>query len=408
MEIKRVASNEEFIRKIILSIDNDYDNLKLNRSHFQKFFREKLSESGNAVEAIEYAKEKLQKVVEKRNSPLPKKEKKTKPAEEVKIVKQPTLRELSEEQSALNNQRNEQRREEIRSLIKAKSGIEDEEVLKYLYKAFIHHKRFNKLPDDKTVDKIIQNYKERLAKEAPPEEPEAPAAPPTEEDIAKARRIIEYLDPKNRTLNLETFRKYLQRYNINDAFHFIQDLIKYRQFLKLNGLPVNSTTIRIFETYGQDLEKAKEMVIKWQAEKAMPVESEVLDKSKGVKSKYNDVMVNYNGQIVPLHRIIQKLYSDLSLNLKKKSFATVKDKIFVDGFSLDEAIEFNNKELEIIKNRGMFRQQFPEDPVQAEQIFESYYIDEEMPFDQALERTRQEIYGNRSTTAQKKYKIRIK
>ena len=140
----------------------------------------------------------------------------------------------------------------------------------------------------------------------------------------------------------------------------------------------------------------------------MPVESEVLDKSKGVKSKYNDVMVNYNGQIVPLHRIIQKLYSDLSLNLKKKSFATVKDKIFVDGFSLDEAIEFNNKELEIIKNRGMFRQQFPEDPVQAEQIFESYYIDEEMPFDQALERTRQEIYGNRSATAQKKYKIRIK
>lgn len=408
MEIKRVASNEEFIRKIILSIDGDYENLTNNRKHFQNFFREKLSESGNAVEAIEYAKEKLQKVVEKRNSPLPKKEKKTNPAEEVKIVKQPTLRELSQEQSALNNQRNEQRREEIRSLIKAKSGIEDEEVLKYLYRAFIHHKRFNKLPDDKTVDKIIHNYKEKLAKETPPEEPEAPAAPPTEEEIAKARRIIEYLDPKNRTLNLETFRKYLQRYNINDAFHFIQNLIKYRQFLKLNGLPVNSTTIRIFETYGQDLEKAKEMVIKWQAEKAMPVESEVLDKSKGVKSKYNDVMVNYNGQIVPLHRIIQKLYSDLSLNLKKKSFATVKDKIFVDGFSLDEAIEFNNKELEIIKNRGMFRQQFPEDPVQAEQIFESYYIDEEMPFEQALERTRQEIYGNRSATAQKKYKIRIK
>ena len=405
MEIRRVASNEEFIRKIILSIDNDYDNLQLNRNAFQKFFKEKLSESGNAVEAIEYAKEKLQKVVEKRNSPLPKK---VKSPEDVKIVKQPTERDFYEEQTALNNQRKEQRREEILNLLRRKSGIEDKEVLKQLLTRFRQIKDYFNYSDDLAADRVISQYKEKLAKEAPPEEPEVPAARPTEEEIAKATRIIEYLDPKNRKLNLETFRKYLQRYNINDAFHFIQDLIKYRQFLKLNGLPVNSTSIRIFETYDQDLEKAKEMVIKWQKEKAMPIESEVLDSSKNKKSKYNDVMVDHNGERAPLHRIIQKLYDGLPLNLKKKSYATIKYKIFDEGLSLDEAVAYNNKELEIIKNREMFRQQFPEDPIQAEQIFESYYIDEEMPFEQALERTRQDIYGNRSTTAQKKYKIRIK
>jgi len=39
-------------------------------------------------------------------------------------------------------------------------------------------------------------------------------------------------------------------------------------------------------------------------------------------------------------------------------------------------------------------------------IFESYYIDEGMTFKESLERTKQEIYGNRRTSA--KYKIRIK
>lgn len=401
MEIRRVANNEGFIKNIILSIDDNMNDFDRNYARFNYYFNQKMSETSNPIKALEFAKEKLVETVSSRRLRNLRKEK-------MGITTEPSLAQLQREQSAINLERKEQRREEIRTLIKAKSGYEDEEVLKYLYKKFIESKRSNKLSDDSTVDKIIFNYKEKLANEAPPEEPEAPAAPPTEEEIAKARRIIEYLDPKNRTQNLEMFRKYLQRYNINDAFHYIQDLIKYRQFLKLNGLPSNSTTIRIFETYGENLEKAKEMVIKWQREKAMPVESEVLDKSKGVKSKYNDVMVDYNGERAPLHRIIQKLYSGLSLNLLKKSYATVKHKVFDDGLSIDEAIAFNNKELEIIKNREMFRQQFPEDPEQAMMIFESYYIDEEMPFEQALERTKQEIYGSRSTTAQKKYKIRIK
>jgi hypothetical protein len=399
MEIKRFANNETFIQNIIRSIDSNENNYRRNYIAFNKYFNEKMDETNNPVLAIEFAKEKLAEVVKRRNA-------RDEVKEEKGIVKEPTLNDLQKETSAINAERKEKRRQEIMSLIKAKSGYEDEETLKLLYKKFVGSKRANNLSDVSTVDRVVHQYKEYLAKKAPPEEPEAPAAPPTEEEKAKARRIIEHLDPKNRTQNLEMFRRYLLKYNINDAFHYIQDLIKYRQFLKLNGLPSNATTIRIFETYGENLEKAKEMVIKWQREKSMPMESEVLDKSKGVKSKFNDVLVDYNGEKAPLHRIIQKVYNGLPLNLVKKSYATVKQKVFHDGLSIDEAIAFNNRELDIINRKVMFKQQFPEDPEQAMMIFESYYIDEGMSFEEALERTKQEIYGNRRTSA--KYKIRIK
>jgi hypothetical protein len=56
--------------------------------------------------------------------------------------------------------------------------------------------------------------------------------------------------------------------------------------------------------------------------------------------------------------------------------------------------------------KELFKQQFPEDSEQAMMIFESYYIDEGMTFKESLERTKQEIYGNRRTSA--KYKVRIK
>ena len=405
MEIKRVASNEEFIRKIILSIDNNYDNLNLNRSSFQKFFREKLSENGNALEAIEYAKEKLQKVVEKRNSPLPKKEKKTKPAEEVKIVKQPTERDFYEEQTALNNQVKEQRREEILNLLRSKSGIEDEEVLKKLLTRFRQTKDYFNYSDDLAADRVIFQYKEKLAREATPSEP---PSPPTEEDLRKAARIIEYLDPKNVSINLQRFKYYLDSHTIEKAFQFTQDFIKYRQFLRDNNLQPNKTNMQIFDEYGQDYNKAIEIIKKRQEEGAMPLESKVLSLTKGGTSEANQYMVKFEGQNVPLSRVLQKLYPNLHYARLKKYYATIKNLIFNFGYSLDEAIAYNRREEKVFSNKEFFRQNFPEDPDQAEQIFESYFVDDGLTYEEALEKTKQDIYGNRSTTAQRKYKIRIK
>jgi len=406
MEIKRVASNEEFIRKIILSIDNDYSNLATNRSSFYRFFREKLSDTGSATEAIEYAKEKLQRVVEKRNSRLTQKDNKTKFPESVEIVKKPTSYELQKEQSAFSNEVIEKRRQEILHLLKTKSGVEDEEALKYLLKRFRLTKDHFNLPDDAAADKVVYQYKEKLAKEALPE---SPPKPPSEEDLRKAARIIEYLDPKNVSNNLQRFQTYLSKHNIEKSFQFTQDYIKYRQILKTYGLKLDQSTIKIFDQYGQDYDKAIEVIKQRQEQGAMPIESRVLSRTKGIPSESNNALVDFQGLQVPLYRVLQKIYPNMHHSSFKKSYSTILNLIFLKGYTLDEAIAQNNKEELINRNKSMFQREFPEDPDQAEMIFESYYIDDGYSFEEALVKTKQDIYGNRSTTAQKaKYKIRIK
>ena len=399
MEIRRVASNEEFIRKIILSIDNDYSNLAINRSSFHRFFREKLSDTGNATEAIEYAKEKLQRVVEKRNSPL---NKKIKSPESVEIVKKPTSYDLQKETSALNIESKEKRRQEILDLLKAKSGFEDEETLKLLYKKFIGVKNSRNLSDDSTAERVIFQYKEDIARSTP----EEPIAPPTEEEIIKAARILQYLDPKNASANLSAFKRYLEKYGINDAFHYTQNIIKYRQFLNENGLKLDQVTTKIFDQYGKDFDKAIEVIKQRQMEGAMPIESRVLSKAKNMPSEANEALVDFEGRKVPLYRVLQRVYPNMHYSSFKKSYSTILNLIFLKGYTLDEAIAQNNKENLVNRNKSMFQREFPEDPDQAEMIFESYYIDEGYSFEEALAKTKQDIYGSRRTSA--KYKIRIK
>ncbi len=398
MEIRRFANNETFIQNIIRSIDNNDNNYRNNYAVFNRYFNEKMDETNNPVVAIEFAKEKLAETVKRRNT-------RDEVREEKGIVKEPTLRDLQKETSAINAERKEKRRQEIMSLIRAKSGYEDEETLKLLYRKFIGSKRANNLSDISTVDRVVHQYKEYLERNSPKEEPEPIVH--TQADLEKAKRIIEYLDPKNKTKNFTLFERYMDKgKNIQEAFFIIQDLIKYRQFLKDNNIPVNATTLRIFETYGENLEKAQEVASKWVSERSMPLESKVLQPKKGVDSKENDVMVEYNGQNIPLHRIIKKLYGGSTLGKLQKAYSSIKSFIFDKGYSLDEAIARNNREDAMYSKKAMFKEQFPEDPEQAMMIFESYYIDEGMTFEEALERTKQDIYGNQRTSA--KYKIRIK
>ncbi len=398
MEIKRFANNETFIQNIIRSIDNNENNYRNNYIVFHRYFNEKMDETNNPVAAIEFAKEQLAETVKKRNA-------KNQIKEEKGIVKEKTLHDLQRETSAINAERREKRKQEIMSLIKAKSGYEDEETLKLLYKKFVGNKRANNLSDVSTVDRVVHQYKEHLAKNSPVVEPETITH--TQADLDKANRIIGYLDPKNKSKNIKLFNSYMEKgKNIQEAFHIIQDLIKYRQFLKDNGIPVSSITLNIFETYGEDLEKAKEIASKWVSEKSMPLESKILQPKKGVNSKENDVIVEYNGQNIPLQRIIAKLYGGSTVHKHQKAYSTIKNFIFDKGYSLDEAIARNNREDAMYSKKAMFKEQFPEDPEQAMMIFESYYIDEGMTFEEALKRTKQDIYGNRKASA--KYKIRIK
>jgi hypothetical protein len=398
MEIKRFANNETFIQNIIRSIDSNEHNYRRNYGAFYRYFNEKMDETNNPVVAIEFAKEKLAEVVKKRNA-------RDKVKEEKGIVRKPTSYELHKEQSAFNNQVKEQHREEILNLLRSKSGIEDEEVLKKLLTRLRQTKDYFNYSDDLAADRVIFQYKEKLAREATPSEP---PSPPTEEDLRKAARIIEYLDPKNVSINLQRFKYYLDSHTIEKAFQFTQDFIKYRQFLRENNLRPNKINMQIFDEYGQDYNKAIEIIKKRQEEGVMPLESKVLSLTKGGTSEANQYMVKFEGQNVPLSRVLQKLYPNLHYARLKKYYATVKNLIFNFGYSLDEAIAYNRREEKVFSNKEFFRQNFPVDPDQAELIFESYFVDDGLTFEESFEKTKQEIYGNRSVTAQKKYKIRIK
>jgi len=395
MEIKRFANNETFIQNIIRSIDNNENNYRRNYSAFYRYFNEKMDETNNPVVAIEFAKEKLAEVVKKRNA-------RDKVKEEKGIVRKPTSYELHKEQSAFSNEVIEKRRQEILDLLKAKSGFEDEETLKLLYKKFIGVKNSRNLSDDSTAERVIFQYKEDIARKTTDE----PILPPTEKEIIKAARILQYLDPKNANANLSAFKRYLEKYGINDAFHYTQNIIKYRQFLNDNGLKLDQTTTKIFDQYGKDFEKAIEIIKQRQVEGAMPIESRVLNKAKNMPSEANEALVDFEGRKVPLYRVLQRIYPNMHYSSFKKSYSTILNYIFSKGYTLDEAIEQNNKENLVNRNKSMFQREFPEDPDQAEMIFESYYIDEGMTFEEALERTKQDIYGSRRTSA--KYKIRIK
>ena len=395
MEIKRFANNETFIQNIIRSIDSNEHNYRRNYSAFYRFFNEKMDETNNPVVAIEFAKEKLAEVVKKRNA-------RDKVKEEKGIVKEPSSYELQKETSALNIESKEKRRQEILDLLKAKSGFEDEETLKLLYKKFIGVKNSRNLSDDSTAERVIFQYKEDIARSTP----EEPIVPPTEEEIIKAARIIQYLDPKNANANLSAFKRYLEKYGINDAFHYTQNIIKYRQFLNENGLKLDQVTTKIFDQYGKDFDKAIEVIKQRQMEGAMPIESKVLSRAKDMPSEANEALVDFEGRKVPLYRVLQRVYPNMHYSSFKKSYSTILNLIFLKGYTLDEAIAQNNKENLVNRNKSMFQREFPEDPDQAEMIFESYYIDEGYSFEEALAKTKQDIYGSRRTSA--KYKIRIK
>ena len=395
MEIKRFANNETFIQNIIRSIDDNDNNYRRNYSAFYRFFNEKMDETNNPVVAIEFAKEKLAEVVKKRNA-------RDKAKEEKGIVKEPSSYELQKETSALNIESKEKRRQEILDLLKAKSGFEDEETLKLLYKKFIGVKNSRNLSDDSTAERVIFQYKEDIARSTP----EEPIVPPTEEEIIKAARILQYLDPKNANANLSAFKRYLEKYGINDAFHYTQNIIKYRQFLNDNGLKLDQVTTKIFDQYGKDFDKAIEVIKQRQMEGAMPIESRVLSKAKDMPSEANEALVDFEGRKVPLYRVLQRVYPNMHYSSFKKSYSTILNLIFLKGYTLDEAIAQNNKENLVNRNKSMFQREFPEDPDQAEMIFESYYIDEGYTFEEALAKTKQDINGNRRTSA--KYKIRIK
>jgi hypothetical protein len=72
-------------------------------------------------------------------------------------------------------------------------------------------------------------------------------------------------------------------------------------------------------------------------------------------------------------------------------YSIIRRNVFDLGNSVDEAVEIAYKELNLINFRSQLKIEFPEDPSYAETVLESYYIDENMSFQDALIATRRDL-----------------
>jgi hypothetical protein len=75
----------------------------------------------------------------------------------------------------------------------------------------------------------------------------------------------------------------------------------------------------------------------------------------------------------------------------KMMYSIIRRNVFDLGKSVDEAVEIAYKELNLINFRSQLKIEFPEDPSYAETVLESYYIDENMSFQDALIATRRDL-----------------
>jgi hypothetical protein len=80
----------------------------------------------------------------------------------------------------------------------------------------------------------------------------------------------------------------------------------------------------------------------------------------------------------------------------KMMYSIIRRYVFEFGKSIDEAVEIAFKELNLMNFKSQLKIEFPEDPSYAETVLESYYIDENMSFEDALRATRRDLGKNSS------------
>jgi hypothetical protein len=117
-----------------------------------------------------------------------------------------------------------------------------------------------------------------------------------------------------------------------------------------------------------------------------------LDVNKLYRKENEKEFVIYNGERVGLSRLVQFLYNDLPLRNKKFIFERLQDYIYDYGMSTDDAIAKVNKAVIFYRTKPTLTAMFPEDPNAAITIFEEYYLDDDMSFEDAMEATKNEIY----------------
>lgn len=391
--MKRISSNESFPRNIILSIDGDESNYQLNLSSFRNYFQDALGSGKAPQDAVEDATEKLRRLVEKRKQifiPKPgvKRDTPLKREIEERVEKEKPLsvKKLEEEGDIFKRKTKSDRKEKI---LKQLSNITGEtgDKLEELWKRFFI-KRKSVDSDSLAIKRTIDEYN-RL-KEPEVEEKEIP----TVDDIRKYYDLISSLESGNTNYNVEQFKKYvLKGMSLVEAFKKVKFLVSARNYMRENNISITPTNMKIFLVSDGDFELAARRVKEHEEAGKLGMDVENLLPSGAETDDY----VIYNGQRISLHRLVHNLFmGNTSEKQYKMMYAIIYRNVFDFGKSVDEAVEIAYKELNLMKFRSQLKLEFSEDPSYAERVLESYYIDENMSFEDALSATRRDLGKNPS------------
>jgi hypothetical protein len=381
--MKRISSNESFPRNIILSLDSDEKNYQLNLASFRNYFQDALGDGKAPQDAVEIATEKLRRLVEKRNEvfvekgykrkpPKPPKEKPEKPLSVKKLVK---------EDDILKRKLKLEHKEKILKQLSSLTG-ETGDKLEELFKRFIT-KRKSVDSDSLAIKRTIDEYN-RL-KEPEVEEKEIP----TVDDIRKYYDLISSLEPDNTNYNVEQFKKYvLKGMSLVEAFKKVKFLISARNYMRENNIIVTPTNMKIFLVSDGDFELAARRVKEREEAGKLGIDVDNLRAPNALNEDY----VIYNGERINLHRLVSSLFLGRTSEKQiKMMYSIIRRYVFDFGKSVDEAVEIAFKELNLINFRSQLKIEFPEDPSYAETILESYYIDENMSLQDAIDATRRDL-----------------
>ena len=390
--MKRISSNESFPRNIILSIDSDESNYQLNLMSFRNYFQDALGSGKAPQDAVEIATEKLRRLVEKRkqvfipkpgvkrDSPPLKRELKERVKKE-KPEKPLSVKKLVEEGDILKRKTKSEHKEKILKQLSNLTG-ETGDKLEELWKRFII-KRKSVDSDSLAIKRTIDEYN-RL-KEPEVEEKEIP----TVDDIRKYYDLISSLEPENVAHNVEQFKKdVLKGMTLAASFNKIKNIVLARNYMRENNIPVTATNTKIFLVSKGDFELATRRVKEHEEAGKLGMDVENLLPS----GAENDAYVIYNGQRISLHRLVHNLFiGKTSEKQYKMMYSIIRRYVFEFGKSIDEAVEIAFKELNLMNFKSQLKIEFPEDPSYAETVLESYYIDENMSFEDALRATRRDL-----------------
>lgn len=370
-----------------MSIDPIEENYPSNLVSFRKYFQKALEEGKNPQEAVEIASSRIESLVEKRKQIfIPKPGNKrdfpvlSEPEKEDKIPY--STKEFLEEGSAFARDQKEKRKQSIIKKLVDGTGVESPEDIEALWQRFTV-KRKNRKSDDVAVKATINEYLESK-RTTPKEEEKAP----TPEQIQTYLNIIKTLDPSKYENNLVIFERAINNgMSVADAFERVHLLIRARKFMRENGIEVNPKNSRIFLANGEDFQKSLDTIKKRDLSGQIPLEQDSLSWGN------EDTFVNYNDERVSLKRLTHRLFGNNSLRTIKYAYVNLAQLIFERGYSVDEAVYKVSKFVNASNRKREIVSIFPGNEEMVYEIFKDYYIDDDLSFEEAFEKTKDDVYN---------------